>query len=84
MIDVSQGVVEWFADASTNLAHGSQEGLHTPAGKPPCWGGLQQHRAESDCSRVRDAECDDCLKSCEDEVEESVLPSAKKYQLTNP
>lgn len=37
----------------TYLAHGAEEGLHSPARETPCWRRLQQDGAELDRSAVR-------------------------------
>ena len=75
---MSRGNWNAYECSGTDLAHGPQEGLHAPAGEPPCWRRLKQHCTKSDCSSIGYAECNDRFESCQDEVEEAMLPAAKQ------
>lgn len=78
-VDGSRSVVrEKVAEGrvKTNLAHGTEEGLHSPACKASCGGRLQEDCTERDGRAICDVKRYDGLYSSEEEVEDLVLTSA--------
>ena len=67
----------------TDLAHGAEEGLHSPACKSPCGGRLQENCTERDGRAICDVECYNGLHSSEEEVEYLVLTSANTARLVS-
>ncbi len=63
-------------EQGTDLAHGTEEGLHPSACESPCGGRLQEDCAECDRGAICDVEGDQSLNPGEDEVKRSVLASA--------